>query len=78
MTSTPWGVSESATGVAIISGAQALGRDEVSREALATRGVRALVHWADVGVGVADTVCAGMESVLVGFIVVDEFDDVDL
>ena len=55
-----------------------LGRDGSSEETLVHRTVCALELGADIGVRVTDTVTASVQSVLVGGVVVDEFDDIDL
>jgi hypothetical protein len=75
MTSTSLDVAEGATSV-VIAGACTLGREKVSGETLAHSGVRALVQRSNVGGGHAFG--AGMESVQVGRILVDKFDDVNL
>ena len=78
MTGTPIDVGEGAT-VVVASGAQAICRDEVSGETLVGRGaVRAPEQGLDVGVGFADAIGAGVESVLVGGVLVDVFNYVDL
>jgi hypothetical protein len=77
VTSTSIDVGEGTTIVVTVR-AQAIGWDEVSGKTLAGRAVRVPEQGLDVGVGIANAVGAGMESVLVGRIVVDELDDVNL
>lgn len=75
MTSTSLDVCEGAT-VVVAAGAQALSGDEVPGETLADCTVCAPVQGSNVGARL--TVGAGMEGVLVGRILVDEFYNVDL
>jgi len=76
-TSTSFDIGERATGV-VTGRALAFGRDNVSEETLAHRAVRTLKLGFNVGVRPTNTLGTGMESVLVGVVVVDVFEDVDL
>lgn len=77
MTNTSRDIGEGTT-IIVSCGALTLGRDGGSEETLAHRTVCALELGADIGVRVTDTVAASVQSILVGGVIVDEFDDIDL
>lgn len=76
-TSTSFEVGEGTAGI-VAARAQALSRDRGSEETLVHCAVQAPVPGSNVGVRLADTIGASMESVLVERVIVDEFKDIDL
>jgi len=76
-TSTSFDIGERATGV-VTGRALALSRENVSEEILAHRVVHAPKLGFNVGVRPTDSPGTSVESVLVGVVVVDVFEDVDL
>ena len=77
MTNTPRDISEGATSV-VGSRALTFGRDGGSEETLARRTVCTLELGADTGVRSTNSVGASVQSVLIGGVIIDEFDDIDL
>jgi len=77
MTNTSRDISEGAASV-VDSRALTFGRDGGSEETLARRTVCTLELGANIGVRFTDSVGASMQSVLVGGVIIDEFDDIDL
>lgn len=77
VTSTSFAVGEGAT-IVVTARTQALGGDKVSGETLAHCAVHILVLGWDIGVGIADAICTGVEGVLIGRVFVHEFDNINL
>lgn len=77
MTNTSRDVDERATSV-VGSRALTFGSDGGSEETLVHSTVCTLELRADIGVRSADSISAGMQGVLVGGVIVDEFDNINL